>query len=247
MLQTEGGPLRSEYLQADAIENLHLSFLSDGYVRMPKLFTDYSLTVMRREIAALEPMKKRRKLIMPGYNTPRDMHTIGGSAIWEHSPLLVTMYEDLQFRGLLAAISGREIRSCSRKNEFMVVNFLENFGGTHGWHLDDPPFTLVVILEAPPAVAGGSLEFINSWRKVGSEMEMSEFSDTAPQLHALRTRGQIREAHHTAGDAYLLKADECLHRVTPLRSAAQRRVSLSFIFEDTSIPYYGETANLLYD
>jgi len=54
-------------------------------------------------------------------------------------------------------------------------------------------------------------------------------------------------ACHQPGDPYVLRAERCLHRVTPLQLLNIRRVVLNLTYEVAPDPVYGQSAIKLYD
>ena len=64
-------------------------------------------------------------------------------------------------------------------------------------------------------------------------------------MRGCRERNLIKAFHHRPGEAYLLRADRCLHRVTELAPQRQRK-ALNLGFEATATPKYGITATRLY-
>ena len=247
MLNSIAHPVTAHYCETEAINQLHSAFAQHRYVRIPNLLNAELIAVLRHELSALEKLKASRDFLMPGHNTPRRMSTIGGSIIRKYSSILVSLYENHHLRSFVSALSGHTVYPCTHPSEFMVANFLENLGDTHGWHLDDPALALIIVLEAPPAIAGGLLEYISGWPTYCLNAEVSKDSDPSVLVRQLRTSGRIQTVHHESGDAYLLRANECLHRVTPLRWLIQRRVVLNLAYEIAPMPQYGATATLLYD
>lgn len=234
------------YTDSATVKKLRSRFSRDSYVRLPGLLTDRWLTVVKREVARVETSKLRKNFVMPGYNTPRIMHTVGGKTLQAISPTLAELYDNSELQELLHNISDMPIRRCSHPSEFMVVNFLQEFGATHGWHLDDPPLALVLILEAPPSEYGGLLEYIPGWRAHCDRHGKLQDIDVGPLVDSARQMECVRTVYHAPGDAYLLKASECLHRVTLMHSSRHRRTVINMGFETVDNPRYGNTANLLY-
>ncbi len=145
---------------------------------------------------------------------------------------------------MVGAVAGQAVHPCRHPEEFIVANFLVNERDTHGWHLDDPAYALVVVLEAPPPDRGALLELVPDWQRVRQRYGVDRTIDELVGL--ARTDGLVRTVHHRSGEAYLLRSDRCLHRVTELASGARPRSSLSLAFQDDPLTEYGETATALY-
>jgi hypothetical protein len=225
-----------------------LAFARDGYVRLPRSFFDSVFADLQSEVMRLRQYANTRHFIMPGYETLRRMSTLGGKDIRRLSPVLVDFYNNPETRTLLSNICGQEVFVCNDENEWQVINWLEGPGETHGWHLDDPPLALVAFIEAPPASDGGALEFINGWRQlcavVGADPEQNAIS----LIERCRAAGLVTAKMHVTGDAYLMRADQCLHRAAPLTSAGARRAIINLAFElQPDVRRTGVTASLLYD
>ena len=140
------------------------------------------------------------------------------------------MYHDPTIRESISRMVGQEVFSCQNEDEWMVANYLTSVGDTHGWHLDDPPIAFVLVLLAPPKGEGGQLEYFPLSTKLAGVDVRHE--------HAMI-------ADHRAGDAYLLRADQCLHRVAPLIGSG-RRLAINMAFEFDEEVTYGTTASMLY-
>jgi hypothetical protein len=222
-------------------------FQRHDYIKLPNLFTPTAFAVLKEELDELEKFSKQRDFVMRGYETPRIMNVLGGAQLLRDSEVLWTLYGNHQLLGLLENIIGGEVYPCRHPNEFMVANFLLAPGSTHGWHLDDPAYALITVLDAPPTADGGGLvEFIPNWRKFAEANNAAAEENVEALVELARQQNLIQQKHHAAGDAYLLRADECLHRVTPLNVEGVRRAVLNLGLEATPNPTYGFTASELY-
>ncbi len=240
-------PIAEAYGGGGSLEELHTRFREDGYVKLPGLLTAETLAIARREVAALEPHARARDFVMSGPGTPRVMSVLSASQLLEGSPALTMLYVHYELVRLLSRVAGTEVHRCAHPEELMVCNFLLSAGSTHGWHLDDPPYALVVMLEAPAPRAGGELEYIPDWAGLRDRLGLDPGSGVDVGVAAARAEDLVRTVEHRAGDAYLLRADRCAHRVTPLRAPGTRRVALNFAYEATATPAsYGDSATVLY-
>ncbi len=238
--------LSPAYQDAARLETLKHEFLRRDYVKLPNLLTDAAFAVLRAEAQRVEISARQRSFLMEGYETPRELKTLGGSRISEESPILASIYSNEILKATLQTIAGAAIHPCLHADEFIVLNYLTHSGETHGWHLDDPAYALIVLLEAPAPEAGGLLELIKDWGSI------CERAGEAPRNHVdhvvelCRAARRVEVKHHAAGDAYLLRADRVLHRVTELTREGARRVVINLAFEATPNPTYGSTATKLY-
>lgn len=238
--------LSAPFREASYLQELRGEFAHRGYVKLTGLFEQAVSAAIAAEAQRLEPTARPRRFLMDGYATPRVLSTLGGARIAQQSTLLASLYDHAGLRSTLEQIIGSAVYSCQHREEFMVLNYLRGVGTTHGWHLDDPAYALVQVIEAPPPEQGGILEFIPDWRR------HCQAAAALPEVEVERTiaRGGlaalIEQRILKSGDIYLMRADSCLHRVSELTAPAARRVVLNLAFEQTPCPRYGHTATLLY-
>jgi len=238
--------LAVQYKESADVDGLHREFANNGYVKLPGLFTTEAFRLLKADAQSLEQFAKERDFIMAGYGSPRVLKTLGGSTILRSSQSVWSLYFHCDLRCLIRRIVGAEVHACHHPDEIMVMNYLTKAGETHGWHLDDPAYALVLFLESIPGSYGGLLELIPRWRALCHQMGVGFETNVAPSAERCRAAGLVQVHHHVEGDAYLLRADQCLHRVTELSSGQLRRVVLNFAFEATAHPAYGATADKLY-
>lgn len=128
----------------------------------------------------------------------------------------------------------------------MVANFLNRRRGTHGWHLDDPAYAMIMFFDAPPEGQGGSLEFVPNWHSFCERHGFDPEKNVAPAAEIARAEGLIQTRHHVREDAYLLRADKCLHRVTELQREGIHRAAINMAYQNIPFQVYGESATALY-
>ena len=221
-------------------------FVRYGYVKLPAFLTSEALHIFKSEMEDMEQIAMRKQFEMPGYNTPRSLSVLGGALIKSQSPLLYSLYHHYALRGCIESIVGRPIYTCNHREEFMVANFLHNSGDTHGWHLDDPAFALIIFAEAPTEGGGGEVEFIANWTDLCKRKGYKPDENVSELVNWANDNGLVDRKSHQSGDAYLLRADLNLHRVMPLLRGNERRSAVNLAFQATPTATYGSTANLLY-
>lgn len=221
-------------------------FARSDYVRLPRFLSRLAQQATCQEAALIADAGFARDFLMPGYYTRRRMRGIGGKVVRERAPSLVALYENLELRSFLEAVTGQAVFSCRHLSEFLVMNVFDQEGATHGWHFDDPAFALILVLEAPPATEGGCLEYIDHHRAPDQRGGISRSGGLTAYLRDPLVEAAIMRRHHQAGDAYLLRADRCLHRVTPVNTSSRRAI-LNLAYEAHSATVYGNTASVLYD
>ena len=190
-------------------------FTADGYLPLPGLMAPPAVSVLRAEVNRLEKLAVRREFTMECMDSsPRRMTTLGGRVIAQESELIARLYHEAGLIDLVGRIAGLKAAPVRDALERHVVNVLHRDGDTHGAHTDDYPLALVLFTEAPhDPEDGGLLEYVPH----------------TTVLHALRTPS-ARQAHHRAGDGYLLRSDTTAHRVTPLDRDGVRRTVLNFAY-----------------
>lgn len=240
------GPVTDTYAGDGSLDELSTRFSEHGYVRLRGLLAQEPLEILRRQVCALEARASARNFVMSGPDTPRVMSVLGATHLLAGSPAAAILYVHFELVRTIGRLAGSAVHACKHPEELMVCNFLLSEGATHGWHLDDPAFALVVVLEAPVRAGGGELEYIPDWTDVLHRLGLGPDDPVDAAVETARAEGLIRTVHHRAGDAYLLRADRCLHRVTPLRSPGTRRVALNFAYEAAAMASYGDSATLLY-
>jgi len=239
-------PISEQYLEEQVRYVLQREFAQNDYVKLPGLMANEAFACIRKELEYLRQFATKRSFIMEEYGTPREMHTLGGLKILQESPTIWSLYCHHELRDLIQNIAGAKVYSCLHPNEFMVANFLLSPGATHGWHLDDPAYALIIIFEASPAEDGGSLEFIQNWEEFCNDSGSFSKEKVEPIIAQARAANSVQVRHHLAKDAYFLRADRCLHQVTALNREGACRMALNLAFEAMPNPTYGDTANKLY-
>lgn len=232
--------------EAAALADLREQFLRCGYVKLPSFLTPITLRFLKAELERLESNASRRAFEMPGYNTPRSLSVLGGTTIKAQSPLLFGLYQHSALRSCVERIAGRTVYPCQHPEEFMVANLLHRSGDTHGWHLDDPAFAFVLFIDAPAEGQGGELEMIANWTDLCRRKGRRPDEDITDLIAWAAENNLIEHSHHAPGDAYLLRADINLHRVSPITGAGTRRCVLNLAFQANITATYSQTATLLY-
>ncbi|QDL08481.1 hypothetical protein DP113_11710 [Brasilonema octagenarum UFV-E1] len=238
--------LSEKYSQEKILVELQQEFACKGYVKLPSLLNSEAFSFLQAEVKRLEQFVTKRNFTMPGYETPRLMSILGGRRILQESLTLWSLYSNYEVVKLIQAIIGGKIYPCLHGDEFMIMNCLLSNQATHGWHLDDTAYVLTLIFEAPPVENGGLVEFVQGWREWCSSIGAAPEEKIKPAVEKARAENLIQVKHHLPGDAYLLRADQCLHRVTELVRENICRVAVSLAYEATPDPKYGFTATRLY-
>lgn len=169
---------------------------------------DVMEAVVREADALLEGHGIRRDLNMETTEySPRQMRNVPQRFIESAGRVIPLIYNSVGIRKYFGAIAGDDLVSCWKDEEY-VINRLEKSGDTHGWHWGDYPFTTIWVLEAPPIEFGGLLQCIphTTWNKQN------------PQINKHLAENRIDSYYHASREAYFLRSDTTLHRVTSVRA-----------------------------
>jgi hypothetical protein len=238
----------ANYFDPKVIDSLHLNFSRHGYVRLAGLIEQTTFDLLKSEIERVSAWAKAMDFNMPSYETLRLMTTLGGKIITKESPLLADFYENPELRRILSGITGGSLYNNNDENEWCVATYLNGERQTHGFHLDDPPIALIVIIKTPPPEFGGYLEMITDWREIARIYDRDPERDVLPLVEEMRKLNLIQTKMHVTGDAYLLRADQCLHAVAPLRGKNVSRSILNMAFElEPNVVRQSRTAAALFD
>jgi hypothetical protein len=234
------------YQQEWHLTELRREFNRKDFVRLPALLRSNVYPLLFEEVIRLKELSRARDFTMSGYNTPRVLSVVGGQQILANSAILSMLYQHYDIRTTLKQIVGAELYPCLHPNEFMVINYLTGLRSTHGWHLDDPAYALILVFEAPGPQQGGSVELIQDWHEFCRQNGENPDSNVEVGVAKARSQGLIRTEHLVAGESYILRADKCLHRVTEVVGQGGVRSAMNLGFECTPNPAYGHTASALY-
>lgn len=238
--------LRGEYLDREYLAAFRDEFLMRGYVKLPGLLSPEAFTVLAREVNLMREIAVDRSFVMPGVETPRELSILGGRVIANRFPRWLGLYAHHEIVDLLTTLTKGPVYACEHEEEFLVANFLNRRRGTHGWHLDDPAYALILFFEAPREGEGGSLEFIPQWREYCKRHGHDPEKDVTELTELARKEGLVAVRHHVRGDAYLLRADKCLHRVAELKYTGVRRAAINMAYQNVRVQTYGKSATALY-
>lgn len=244
-MHLSGDIVNPQYKDPAACNELATAFEQQGYVTMPQFFMPEFFDLVVEESIRLSKIRNEKEFTMPGYETPRLLSVIGGKQILNNSFVFSALYINAEVKSVLSSIVSRSLFNVDHEEEFMVINFLEKKGGTHGWHLDDPQYALVVILQAPAQSEGGYLEVVPNWKAFCASINKDPLFDTNEAVRIAYENDKVKRIYHNAGDCYILNAGDCLHRVAPI-TGETHRIILNMAFDHRQEIEYGETANLLY-
>ncbi len=213
----------------ETIRRRQLEFDRHGYTRfrVGELIPDHMASRLREEAdRMLEQFAIRRdmNLATTGYS-PRHMSNVPQRFTEANGSLIPALYNSPALRAWLGEIVDDEVVSCYKDEEY-VINRLERPGDTHGWHWGDFPYTIIWILQAPPMEQGGLLQCVphTRWNK----------KDPRPDWYI--TNCPTDTYHHSTGEAYLIRSDKTLHRVTTVTGEDCTRIILNTCWAGRTFP-----------
>jgi hypothetical protein len=160
---------------------------------------------------------QRRDLIMaPTGDTPRKYISVGRNAIFNHDGLIPKLFSSTTLIEFFRSLISKDIYPVDYTPEQYIINRQESSGDTHGWHCDDYEWAFIWVMDAPEPISGGRLEYI-------PRVSFDNLNPSKSLNDILRTR-ETRSKWLSAGTAYLMHANDTLHRVTPLSNNQKRTV-----------------------
>lgn len=206
----------TEFLAENDLVELRASMKQQGFALLRGLFDGDLLEKLRTECRSLmhEHGVERDFLMQQTANTPRRMLNVKRDRIKEHGALIPRIYESLVVRRLFGLVVQDEFHTCPFTPEEYIINGLFKSGDTHGWHWDDYRYGVVLAVDTPEKGRGGLVQVVptTTWDRRDDCVENALCSGPC---HSFRLQ---------AGDAYVLKTDTGMHRVTPIAEGAHRIV-----------------------
>ena len=225
---------------------LKAEFLDNDFVPLPAFVAPQALEWLRGWFNLMEASARPRDFTMEEYDSPRLMSVLGGYQIAANFPDVSALYYHHELRRFVESVTGGDVHDCPDAHEFMVANIQSGIGQTHGWHLDDPTYALVIVVDAPAPGTGGHVEYIPEWPRRRAAFIDGGITGIHEQVGLCVTAGHVRAYQPHCGDAYFLRAESALHRVAELGEGSGKRRILNIAFDDVPDKSYGSTAATLY-
>jgi hypothetical protein len=184
-------------------------FSESGFCTIPELVPEELWRSIAAESARCVARAGRRRdlRIKATGDSPRIYRSVDRDDVFAHASITAALYRAPAFLAALGALAGEpDLIPAPYEPEEIVINCMERRGDEHGWHWDDYRYSLVWVHKAPRRGNGGEVQFVRDthWDKDDPQVE-----------RYLRTR-TIETPHIEEGDAYLLRGDRLMHRVSPL-------------------------------
>ncbi|ODS23388.1 hypothetical protein AB835_09205 [Candidatus Endobugula sertula] len=239
--------LTSKYRQLWYIKNLKRQFMENGYVYLPNLFSSECFSTLKQEALKLENHAINRNYFAEETSTPRNMQVIGGRKLVEVSPLFLIIYLHHELRNFIQLATDSAALNSENEREVFGVHYMTNTKNTHGWHLDDGPFILVLFLQSPEIGEGGLMECITDWDIIKQQQNFKEDQNLESHIDLCRKKGLVKKFYHAEGDAYLLAGNKILHRVSPITKPNRKRIIFVSSYLETPNAEFTSRVTGLYD
>ncbi|HVE46064.1 MAG TPA: hypothetical protein VNA57_04885 [Acidimicrobiales bacterium] len=204
---------------------LHRSYREDDYAEISGFLPEglWALAAGELEEAFDKHARRRDLIVRQSGNTPRRYTNIDRDVLATNTTVIPEVFRSPELYDLLEQVVGERVLPVPYVPEEFIAARLHQAGDVHGWHWDDYTWALVWIFKMPDELNGGSLEYI----------KRVPWDQDDPRTDEIVASHPVTRRHPEVGNAYLLKADTALHRVSPLREDAERMiVCYSFATED---------------
>lgn len=196
--------LNDEYKEVRRLGELQRQFIETQYAYLPNLFTPKVFSLLKSEVEWLKQFTLARNYEPDGPGTSRNMRTFGGVRLFEESAVFSTLYVHHEIWTLLSKIVDAPIYHSIEKQDIIGLNCLVDEGNTHGWHLDEGEFILIMIFEAPDDGRGGTVEFIPNWEFYAEKFNFEKNQPIQDYVQKCSEENLVYKHYHAPGDAYLL-------------------------------------------
>lgn len=232
----------------DSIGNIKLNqkFQTHGFVLLKNLFKREIFEYLVDDCANIFKHCHHKKFTMHSYQTPRNMSILGGKMITKESNFIPYLYIHHEICSLLSQIVGGNVFTIKHQEECFVANYLKAKGETHGWHLDDPKYALIIVIKSPGKNNGGCVEVIQNWKKLCSKLKIDPYNEVNLGVEYAKKNNLIDAYTLNTGDCYLLDAGENLHRVTSITKNNVERKIINLAYNHKRNIKFGKTADILY-
>ncbi|MGB3467388.1 MAG: hypothetical protein WBA74_19040 [Cyclobacteriaceae bacterium] len=239
--------LNDQYQQTWRLRELRRQFTTTEYAYFPNLFSPKVFSLLKTEVDRLKKFTLAKNYQPDGPGTSRNMKAFGGVRLLEESAAFSILYIHHEIRTLLREVLDAPVYHSTHKQEVIGLHCLVDKGNTHGWHLDDGAYILIMMFDAPAKDQGGTVEFIPNWKFHTEKFKYDPTQPIEDCVQKCRKENLVREHYHATGDAYLLRGDRALHRVKPLQGEGIERSIVVMGYTYTPEPVYTSRVTGLYD
>lgn len=206
----------SKFFASSDLVELRQSMQTKGFAVLRHLFDGELLRGLRDECMGLldDHGVERDFLMQQTGNTPRRMLNVKRDRIKEEGRLIPRIYESQSIRRLFELITQEGLETCPFSPEEYIINGLFRSGDTHGWHWDDYKYGVVFAVDTPEKGGGGLVQVApnTTWDR---QADCVENALCGSPTYSFRLN---------PGDAYVLRTDTGMHRVSPIAEGTQRIV-----------------------
>jgi hypothetical protein len=181
-------------------------FADDCVLVLENFFALWAFDILDGEARRLADQAIRRDVFMEESGSWRHMATLGSNALRRLSTIVPYMYQSEDLMSFLSGIANEPVLPVPDENEQFVLNCLSRTGDHHGAHLDTYSFAFNIIMQTPPANAGGVVKIVG----LRDRTEPGKCPE--------------REVRLRAGDAYFMRTNVAVHAVSPLMVDCPRTI-----------------------
>jgi hypothetical protein len=148
--------------------------------------------------------------------TPRRYYSVGRNVIKENNGLIPKLLHSSGISRLFASVVGKNVFPVNYAPEQYIINQQYDVGDTHGWHCDDYTWAFIWIMDATNPIDGGWVEYIPN--------VSFNYSNPIVSLTEILENRLAYSKWMPSGSAYLMHANNTLHRVTQLTKKQKHTV-----------------------
>ena len=248
------------------IKSMASDFARDGnFVRIPKEAMNPSVF---KAIAAEAKMalQHSKRMAIEMDEEPRRLEIVGGDVLSEEGEYHATkaFARDPALLEQIRTITGKPNLVCGSYPPLSPahINRQSGPGDTHGMHLDDAAYKLVlyVKMDRGEGEQGGDVRFIpgyvpaklahakrdDRYHAGGTELEAATKESVSLMGRDVPTSA-LRMGKFDEGEAYLMEGRTVAHEVTPVTAEGTERITICFSFDDIAdLSNYTRSADTLY-
>lgn len=200
--------------EAKYLNILREKFHQQGHVNITRLLDKELFKRLSAEAQKLvSQYKERRDLLMEETSfSPRKMFVVKQMYIKKYGRYIPELYHSRHIQFLISQIVSQKIYALPWEREQYLISQMANKDDTHGWHLDDYTYAVVFIIRSPKLENGGLVQCVPNVRWTKNNIFVNKILCENP----------IYTSYFGCNEAYLLKSDTTLHRVTPLERPDSR-------------------------
>ena len=190
----------NQYFNINSFKKDNQNFNTLGYIHIVNALTQEGIKFFKDISLSIDYIRKDIVI----NSTPRRMDVSGGKKLSEKKEL-IEIYRNMSLISILRELTNeKNIGFCLDDIEWAISTKLSRIRDTHGWHKDDYPIALIIVVEQPKREFGGVVK--------------------------LKNKNKVVDLKLNTGDCYILRSDRILHKVTELNTNKQKRIIFNFTY-----------------